>query len=241
MPAPGLLAVWLLLLVLVGVACGGSLDGQASPEEAMPPEGEEAVRPTSIPTQPLPTQPPAVPEPRLLTLEWPARLRTGDSDVIRLTLEVDEEGNITPTASYEGNEIITELVLIPNVYDTHNVLAEARLDIAGLEVIPPDLFSQALRPGETVTFSWSVRAADVGRYRGTVWLFLRFLPLDGSADSQVALSAQVIEIQAVNLLGIGGTTARLMGLVGVAASGLLGADDILKALGWLFKRLYRRK
>jgi hypothetical protein len=30
-------------------------------------------------------------------------MRAGDSDIVRLTLEVDDLGNITPTAEIEGN------------------------------------------------------------------------------------------------------------------------------------------
>jgi len=37
-----------------------------------------------------------IPERRRLTLEFPARIRAGDSDIVRLTLELDASGNITP-------------------------------------------------------------------------------------------------------------------------------------------------
>ncbi len=36
-------------------------------------------------------------------------MRAGDSDVVRLTLEVDELGNITPTAQIGGNVITREV------------------------------------------------------------------------------------------------------------------------------------
>lgn len=187
-------------------------------------------------------QSPAVLEERLLTLEWPATLRQDDANrFIKLTLAVAENGIITTTVTSDRDEISGEPVLIPNIYDNHNVTAEARLEAAGLEFNPRDLFSQSLLPGQTVTFTWSVRAEKAGNYRGTVWLFLRFFPLDGGADSQVALSAQAIEIQAVNLFGFGGTAARLSGMVGAAASGLLGANDIVKGVGRLFQRLHLRK
>ena len=223
-----LTSIFLLLALSLG-ACMGHFE-----PEVVPTQG---IEPT---TEPQPTLPPRVPEGRLVTLEWPSRLRTGDADLVRLTLEVDEAGNITPTAYYADHQITSQAVLIPNVYETHNVLAEARLDMAGLQVVPDDLVSQPLRPGETISFTWSVHTSEVGRFRGTVWLYLRFLPLDGSAESQKALLAQVIEIEAVNLLGLGGTAARLMGVIGVALSGLLGADDLAKGIGWLVRRTQRR-
>jgi hypothetical protein len=64
---------------------------------------------------------------------------------------------------------------------------------------------------------------------------LRFLPLDGGEESQKPLTAQVIEIKSVNLLGLGGTPARVLGTIGIFVSGFLGMDDILS----LLKKGYR--
>ncbi|MGA7605567.1 MAG: hypothetical protein WCA79_06555, partial [Anaerolineales bacterium] len=56
-------------------------------------------QPTSEPTE---SPRPAIPESRRLTLEYPPSIRVGDSDVIRLTLELDTLGNVTPTAEVRG-------------------------------------------------------------------------------------------------------------------------------------------
>jgi hypothetical protein len=95
------------------------------------------------------------------------------------------------------------------------------------------MISQSLLPGETLTFSWSVAPEKVGRYRGTVWLFLRFIPFDGGSETERALSSQIVEIEAVNLLGLGGTPARLIGAVGTALGSLLGLDDLIS---WVRRR-----
>jgi hypothetical protein len=94
-----------------------------------------------------PTSQPAIPERRRITLEFPPQMRAGDSDIVRLTLEVDDLGNVTPTAEVGGNVVIGETVEIPNLYETHNVIAEARFDIAGMQVSPPGLTSQPLAQG----------------------------------------------------------------------------------------------
>ena len=113
-----------------------------------------------VPSETLPVAPPsAITESRRLTLEYPPKIRTGDSDVIRLTLEVDNFGNLTPTAEVQGNFVTGGVVQIPNLYDTHNVIAEARLDLAGLEVRPSDMISEPLLQGQSVTF-----------YEGGVWI-----------------------------------------------------------------------
>ena len=85
----------------------------------------------------LPTEPAAVPvlnESRRLTLEFPPAIRLGDYEVVRLTLEVDALGNLTPTAEVAGNAVSGKTVEIPDLYDTHIVFAEARIDMAGVEV-----------------------------------------------------------------------------------------------------------
>jgi hypothetical protein len=189
----------------------------------------------------IPTTPPASPallESRRLTLEWPGRIRVGDTDVIKLSLEMDEEGSVTPTVEFAGHELRSEPVGIPDLYDTHTVLAEARVEIAGLSYTPQGVTSQTLFPGERLDFYWSVKPEAVGTYRGTVWLSLRFHPKSGGEASQRTLSAQVLEIQAVNLLGMGGTPARVIGTAGTAIGSLLGLDDVLS---WLRRRRASRR
>ena len=187
-------------------------------------------------------QSPAVPDARMLTLEWPATLRQGDeSRFIQLILAVAENGEVNATLSSAGEGGVDEPVSIPNVYDTHNVMAEARLDMAGLEVAPYGLVSVSLRPGETVEFRWNVRGSEIGTYRGTVWLYLRYLPLDGGPESRDALKAIDIEMRVVNFLGIGGPAARLMGVGGVIACGLFGFGDLVSGVRWLRKKMKRKR
>ena len=191
-------------------------------------------QPTSAPTV---APQPAIPESRRLTLEYPPNIRVGDSDVIRLTLEVDTLDNITPTAEVQGNSIIGKIVQIPNVYDTHNVFAEARMDIAGLNIQPPDIQSESLTQGQSVTFYWSVQPTNAGTFRGTVWFYLRFVDKVSGAESRIAVSAQPVQIDASNFFGFSGGVARVAGGIGSIIGAVLGfpfADDILK---WLFGRL----
>ncbi len=192
-----------------------------------------------ISTQPVgaPTIAPAIPKSRRLTLEYPPHIRVGDSDVVRLTLEVDTLGNITPTAEISGNIVNGKIVQIPNAYDTHNVFAEARIDIAGLNVQPPDIQSESLTQGQPVTFYWSVQPTSAGTFRGTVWFYLRFVDKVSGAESRQTVSAQPIQIDANNFFGFSGGAARTAGGIGSVVGAVLGfpfASDILK---WLFGRL----
>lgn len=184
---------------------------------------------------------PAIPERRRLTLEFPAQIRAGDSDVVRLTLEVDDLGNITPTAQFEGNVVTGEVVEIPDLYETHNVIAEAKFDIAGLQVSPPELISQTLSKGQSLNFYWSVRPAEVGVYRGTVWFYLRFVDKVSGEESRRAVSAQIVEIEAVNFLGLPANLVRTVGGVGSVIGAVVGFpffEDIIK---FIFRRQTRKK
>jgi hypothetical protein len=243
--------IFCLLLVLFIMACGAA---GASPDPVQEPPAAEATQPlaagTLMPANPTSEGPggpmfpiiamqPAIPERRRLTLEYPPRIRAGDSDVVRLTLEVDRSGNLTPTAEVEGNVITGETIEIPNLYETHDVIAEARFDVAGVQVAPPDLSSQILFPGQTVRFFWSIRPERAGTYRGTIWLLLRFVDKASGEESQTAVSAQVVEIEAVNFFGIPANVVRVAGGAGSVIGSILGFPFFEDILRFLFRR--RRK
>lgn len=212
--------------------------GAATPPPAAtePPAQSEptATLPSISPTNfPAVTPQPAINEARRLTLEFPPTIRAGDSDIVRLTLEVDELGNVTPTAQFGDHVVTGEVVQIPNLYESHHVIAESRFDIAGIEVRPVDLISVPLVQGQSATFSWSIRPPEVGVYRGTIWLYLRFVDKLNGEESRITVSAQIVEIEAVNLLGLSGSFARTAGLVGSVVGTVIGFpffEDIVKYL-----------
>jgi hypothetical protein len=209
--------------------------GAVPPDSSSEPGAIQATAPlpselsTSI--SPEITALPALPERRRLTVEFPPRMRAGDSDLVRLTLEVDDLGNVTPTAQMGGNVITGQVVEIPNLYESHNVIVETRFDIAGLEVRPAELVSEPLSPGSSVTFYWSIHPPEVGHYRGTIWLYLHFVDKLNGAESRKTVSAQIVEIEAVNFLGLSGNFARTTGVVGSVVGTVIGfpfLEDILK-------------
>jgi hypothetical protein len=181
--------------------------------------------------------PPAVPERRMLTLEFPPRIRAGDSDIVQLTMEVDEQGNLTPTVTSAGNSVEGEAVNIANVFETYYVLAEARLDMAGVDVRPAVMVSETLLPGQKVTFFWSVLPDEVGKFKGTVWFYLHFFPKAQGSESRLALFAQPIEIEATSFLGLKANPTRWLGFSGALLSSLLGFPFLEKILIGFWKRL----
>jgi hypothetical protein len=221
------------LIFITQMACGM---GSSSSESPLP-GGAQATQEAAPTEMQANSQPPAIPEMRMLSLEYPPRIRAGDSDVIRLTLEIDENGNLTPTVSTAGNVTTGEVISIPNLYETHNVFAEARLDMAGVDVRPSETISETLLPRQKVTFYWSVLPSDVGNYKGTVWFFLHFVPKSDGVESRQALSAQPIEIEATSFFGLRANLARWLGIGGTIISSLLGLPFLETILKFLVKRL----
>ncbi|HOD04530.1 MAG TPA: hypothetical protein PKH92_05745 [Anaerolineaceae bacterium] len=210
------------------------------------PTGEALFTPfATLPQPTLATPPsteiqPALPEQRLLSLEWPSRLRVGDSDIVKLTLEVDASGNITPTAEIGGHEITGQPVFIPNLYDTHDLVLESRLDLAGIQVEPSGSLSSPLQPGTTVTFYWSLSADHPGTYRGTLWVYLNLIPRNGGPSQQQVLLGKRLDIEAQNLLGLTGGAARTTGVIGAVFGFILNIPFLEDIIKFFARRLRRR-
>jgi hypothetical protein len=70
-------------------------------------------------------------------------------------------------------------------------------------------------------------------YRGTIWFYLRFVDKSSGEESQKTVSAQIVEIEAVNFLGLPTNLARSTGVIGSIVGTIIGFpffEDILKFL-----------
>jgi len=181
-----------------------------------------------------------IPEQRRLTLEYPPRMKAKvESELVMLTLEVDDQANIIPTAAFQNDSVKSNVVDVPDLYDTHFVTAEAEFDMAGMTIDPPGIIFEPLLPGQSVTFTWSILPPETGQYKGKVWLRLNFVDKVNGDKSRETISGQVIEIEAVDFFGLSANFTRTSGVVGSVIGTVLGIpffDDIVK---FLFKR--RRK
>ncbi|MGQ9832915.1 MAG: hypothetical protein ACUVRJ_03805 [Candidatus Villigracilaceae bacterium] len=138
--------------------------------EALPPGASSTVAaPIDTPSELLPwlvitptASAPALLAARRLTLEFPCKIRVGDSDILRLTPEVDELGGLTPTVEVAGHAVTGETVQIPNLYEAHTALVESRLDLAGMLVEPSGIQSDQLLPWQRCSASLSQKTFCAG-------------------------------------------------------------------------------
>ncbi|MBE0695984.1 MAG: hypothetical protein IH586_03585, partial [Anaerolineaceae bacterium] len=127
-------------------------------------------------------------------------------------------------------------VEIPDINATYNIVAVARLDLAGVEPFREEIH-EPLLPGREITLHWRIRAGDAGTYRGVVWLHLDLVPKNGAPYERVLLLARPIEIETVTVFGLPGNLARGIGIVGLVLSTILGYPFIQDGLkSWSKKR-----
>lgn len=230
------------------LACGGAAPPATEPPAATeaPPDFPTTVFvPSGTPTFPVTgggEPAPALPEFRRLTLEYPPVIKVGSgSEVIILTLDVDAQGNITPTAYVEGNVVEGQTIQIPNLYATHNVTAESYYDVAGLDVTPPGSTYRPLKQDERVTFTWSVSAQEVGTYGGTIWLFLDFEDRSTGKKDRKEISAQIFDIKVVDFFGFSTNFVKTSGVVGSVLGSVVGFPFFKDIVKYLFERLTKGK
>ena len=180
--APAWLAFCALAVVLLfAQSCAPAATmAPAAPEEAeAEPKAEEVVQPTkaSQPEEPQstrirPTQPPAAaataapvkPEPiiedRAVELEWPDRMRLGDSDVIRLSLVPVKDGYVA-RAEFPDHALQTREVPVPRP-NGYELYALAQLDGVGFEIDPRGEQERFVPEDEEVAWRWTLAPRNPG-------------------------------------------------------------------------------
>ncbi len=160
---------------------------------------------------------------RQVVLEWPVSMRIGEDEVITLIFEPVVTEPVSTDHSAGNSE----------VYSHYNLMAEARYDVSGVSVKPANPTRESMPPGQLVKFSWKVNAANEDSYSGTVWLSLRYLPLDGGPPSQVPIYIQQVTLETSSLFRLNETKAYLLGGVGIVLAAAIVSDNLI---AWVLNR-----
>lgn len=234
--------MWLvgLALALSVVACGAA----AAPPRLAAPAPTAGIAPTEA-GQPSTggrgEAAPAITEARFVEIEWPASIRVGDSDFIRLALVPGPEGTLMPTAEVAGHQTGGEPIKIPNLYDTHNVLALAELSGVGFGIDRPGEIGQPLLPGERVQWQWTIAPKTAGSQVVTLTLKLRFVPKAGGETVERSVWARLLTLESRAVLGLSGRAADLLGVAGTVSGSLLGFPFADRLYGRLLRRIFPRR
>ena len=169
----------------------------------------------------LPPTPPAS-EKRVIELEWPASLRLGDSDIIRLAL-VPEGSGYSLQADFPEHTLQTQSVPVARPAG-YQVSAVAALDGIGFSISPAASKEAILYAGEPVAWRWTVAARAPGQQRLSVTLLLRWSPDTGTAGSPTERQAfsRAVDVQVTSLMGMSQPQAMAAGFFGL----LLGSFSL---------------
>lgn len=200
--------------------------GEEAEEE---PPVETPPAPTTAPT-PIATQegPPAtVPAlEHVAELEWPPRMRLGESDVVRLALLPAEDGYVV-TADFPEHRTVTETVALEQLAG-YDVVAAARLDGVGFDLSPAGERQQDWRPGRALSWRWTISPRQAGQQRLSVALTVHWRPEPGRSlpSRQATVFSRGLDVQVVSLLGLTRNQAVAAGVLGL----VLGVALLLPAL-----------
>ncbi|MBI5291078.1 MAG: phosphotransferase [Chloroflexi bacterium] len=209
-------------------ACGGAATSVPQPTQpvaaAASPAPTVVTRPTATaapapaPTLQVPTaQPPTpVPEERVIELEWPPRMKLGESDLIRLSL-IHSKNGYTVTTEFPDHTTITHTVPVPRP-GGFDLSAVARLEAVGFEFAPQGEQSQGLPLDEPVTFRWTLTPGSAGQHRLSVDVKLRWTPQAGNAGPahETQIYSKGLTVQITSFFGLTARQAAAMGVVGLA-------------------------
>lgn len=210
------------------------LAGCAQPMPTTIPTPQVVTSTPSIATTqaPRPTQASATPAPsiekRVIELEWPARLRLGESDILRLALVPSEDG-YTARAEFPEHPLATQDIQLkrPSGYTLYGI---ARLHGVGFEFAPTGDQRRMIPPAESVSWRWSISARQAGQQRLSVELSLRWEPDPGSPGpvGESLAFGRSLDVDVVSFMGLTQFQAVGLGLFSLLLGAGLGVILLLE-------------
>jgi hypothetical protein len=169
-------------------------------------------------------------EHRLVELEWPAQMRLGDSDIVRLALIPSEEGYVAEV-EFPDHEIVTGTVPVerPGGYD---LAAVARLDGVGFDFSPQGDQAFGLPMGQVAAWRWAISPARAGQHRISISLKLVWVPQAGNPNPgrETLIYSRGLDVRVTSFLGLTTWQAAATGLAGLAFGGGLSVPLLAYAI-----------
>lgn len=239
-----------LVVLICLVHCAGVME--EAPPEAVPtyePAAEEAEEEPPEPTRPAggpppsPTPaatPPVAVEERIAEVEWPAAMRVGDNDLIRLSLFPAPEGGYVAEPEIEGHEVAPTRIPMAVERPGYTGYVVASLSAAGLQVEPAGPLKQPLAPGQPNTWRWTVAADQAGLYRVITGLTVIWEPEPGTelpGPLEEAVWSYTVTVRSRTVFGLSGQLADLLGVGGSVLGVVTSLPFVEKVLEVVWRRI----
>ncbi len=175
-------------------------------------------------------------EPRAVELEWPAEMRLGESDIVRMAL-VPYEGIYIVQAEFPEHQVQSQPVQVQRAAG-YSLAVSARLDGVGFEISPVNERQFHLAEGEPVSWRWALTPRSAGRQRLVATLTLFWVPDPGGglAARAVPLYSRGLDVRVRSFLGMNRVQTVAGGFFGL----LLGSSLSLFALTYRVRTTYSR-
>lgn len=211
--------------------------GEAAASEAPPtrtrivrltPTRAASATPTSIAPSAAPSataipeateEVPLIVEERLVELEWPPEMRLGDSDIVRLSLLMAEEGYVVE-ADFPEHDIVTGTVEV-EARPGYDLFGIGRLDGAKFDISPQSEQEHVITSGEGASWQWTIAPHNNGQHRLAVSLMLRWLPQDAQTGQvrESTIYDKGLTVQVTSFMGLTTEQAMRGGLIGLLFGG----------------------
>lgn len=243
-----LIGTLLIVALALGACMGAPLPlelTETAPEETEP-EPLETATPAGTATAPDPTVAPTptpTVEERVAEVEWPGSMRVRDGEVVRLSLIALAQAAGVGTPEVAGHEVATGTMEMPVARPGYEGTVSASLTAAELEVKGAGSVEQALVPGGTNTWHWTVSAPQAGTYHPVLTVSVRWEPTEGSDGArpiEEQVWSRVLTVEARGVLGLAGPQVDWLGTVGSVLGTVASLPFLERVLASAWARLRRR-
>ena len=244
-----LIGTLLIVALALGACMGAPLPAEpteTAPEETEP-EPLETATPAGTATAPVPTVAPTptpTVEERVAEVEWPGSMRVRDGEVVRLSLMAVAEAAGVGTPEVAGHEVATGTMEMPVARPGYEGTVSASLTAAELEVKGAGSAEQALVPGGTNTWHWTVSAPQAGTYHPVLTVSVHWEPTEGSDGArpiEEQVWSRVLTVEARGMLGLAGPQIDWLGTVGSVLGTVASLPFLERVLASAWSRLRRRE
>jgi hypothetical protein len=171
-------------------------------------------------------------------------MRVGDGEVIRLSLVAVAEGASVGTPEVAEHELESATVEVPVARAGYEGTVSASLTAAGLEVMAAGPAEQALVPGGTNMWHWTVSAPQAGTYRPVVKVTARWEPTEGAGAAgpmEEVVWSRVLTVEARGMLGLSGPQTDWLGMAGSALGTVASLPFLEKVVTTVWQRVRGRR